>query len=182
MSDDGKPRLRDRRASIVAAVGIGTSLLTAGAIALLVSRTAVPTGPSVPAAGPDVAALFGDATTAALPDGWRIERIYGVYCGAIPVVVTDRRGEQVQIDVLRRAQGGPAGVADTASLSLYLANRGDGSALTSARLGSVAEALAGVLSAHERAGLPLPDLLTFEQRQKRYPDGEFSVTPKGGSR
>ena len=57
-----------------------------------------------------------------------------------------------------------------------------GAAPTAERPGSVAEAVAAVLSAQERAGVSLPDLLTFRERQKRYPNGEFSVTRKRASR
>lgn len=117
-----------------------------------------------------------------------IEAVLPISAGAVPVVMRTPAGERFQVDVLRRDPKGPAGVADTNELSLFIANRGDGETPTAeaqahaarglaawigerlaGREGDAVAALAGASEAGD-AGL-----LTFRERQKAHPGGVFSL-------
>jgi hypothetical protein len=91
-------------------------------------------------------------------------------------------GERFQVDVLRRDHKGPAGVADTAELSLFIANRGDGATPTDEAQAHAARGLAawigerlGEREAAALAELDAGALLTFRERQKAHPEGVFSL-------
>ena len=86
-------------------------------------------------------------------------------------------GEQFQVDVLRRDAGGPAGVADTARLSLFIANKGDGRTPTVEAQAHAARALAGWIAAREddAARRLASELLSFRERQRVHPEGVFSL-------
>jgi hypothetical protein len=100
-----------------------------------------------------------------------------VHHGAVPVLLRTPAGEQVQVDVLRRDPAGPTGVAETARLSLFIANTGDGNTPTAEAQAHAARALAGWLAA--RDGAPAQrlatELLSFRERQRAHPEGVFSL-------
>lgn len=131
---------------------------------------------AAPATDPAVARLFGDIRPGARLDRWSIEAVHPVRMGAIPVVLRTARGDRFQVDVLRRdVAGGPQGVANTPSLSLFVANRGDGSTATDEEQGLGAMALAAALAERESAGAQVPELLTLRERRARHPLGGYSV-------
>lgn len=114
-----------------------------------------------------------------------IESVLPVCAGAVPVVMRTPGGERFQVDVLRRDAKGPAGVAETGELSLFIANRGDGSTPTDEAQAHAARGLAAFIAGRlgEReasavaalAELGETALLTFRERQKAHPEGVFSL-------
>jgi hypothetical protein len=126
---------------------------------------------------PDAAVkeLFGDLAVGGGPVGdYRVERVCGVYLGAIPVVMSTATGLRFQVDVLRRDDGGPRGIANTDRLSLFLANRGGGSQQTDEQQGLAIIALRDALSARENSA-EVQNLLTFDERRRAFREGVFSV-------
>lgn len=101
--------------------------------------------------------------------------------GALPVVMRTPGGEEFQVDVLRRDAKGPTGVAETARLGLFIANKGDGQTPTAEAQAHAARALAGWLAARDPAGAAGPaellaaELLSFRERQRAHPEGVFSL-------
>jgi hypothetical protein len=108
-------------------------------------------------------------------DRWTVVRVHPVHLGAVPVVLATEAGQRYQVDVLARDPAGPAGVANTQQLSLFVANHGDGRTATDEEQGLGAMALAEHLGAREAAGWTAPSLLTLEQRAAQYPEGAFGV-------
>lgn len=106
-----------------------------------------------------------------------VEAVLPLTAGAVPVVMRTPDGERFQVDILRRDPRGPAGVADTARLSLFIANRGDGATRTHEAQAHAARALAAWLAARETdatvAGLG--ELLSHPERQRAHPAGVFSL-------
>lgn len=129
---------------------------------------------------PEVARLFGDIRAGSRLDRWTVEAIHPVHLGAVPVVLRTADGARFQVDVLRRDPdpGARLGVANTASLSVFVANRGDGSTATDEEQGLGAMALGDALAGREAAGAPIPALLTHRERRARHPVGEYSVLAK----
>ncbi len=130
------------------------------------------------AAGPEVRALFGDlAVPGHRLQRWSVVAVHDVTLGAIPVVLAAADGERFQVDVLRRDPSSPAsleGIGRSASLSVFLANQGNGSAPTVEERGLAAMALADALGAREGAGAPIPSaLLTLRDRRRRHPNGVY---------
>ncbi len=168
----------DRR-SFLAAAGLGVGVIAAGVVGSRIGgRSASSDGQESAPAPPltsDVDSLFGDLARGADLGDWRIARVYGVHLGAIPVVMMAPSGKRYQIDVLRRDPNGPAGVGNTRSLSLFVANRGDGERATDEGQGLGAIRLAHALDARERAGAEPPALMTLRERHAAYPNGGLSV-------
>ncbi len=108
-------------------------------------------------------------------DRWVVTGVHAVRMGAVAVVMKTAQGETFQVDVLRRDPSGPAGVANTDTLSLYLANQGRGRSPTDEEHGLGAMALAAFFAAQEEAGLVPPKLLSLDERNQRHPQGMFSV-------
>ena len=109
--------------------------------------------------------------------GWKVVSVHGVHLGAVPVVMEDRRGDRFQVDVCLRDRSpkAPKAVADTARLSFFLANSGDGSTPSAELHGLGAIALAVALG-RRGGGFSRPaGLMTLRQRMKAYPDGAYSV-------
>jgi hypothetical protein len=106
---------------------------------------------------------------------WRVERIYGVKMGAVPVVLSTADGRRVQLNVHRRDPSGANGVGTEGGVTVVVVNRGHGSDSTDEQFGLGAMALATVLAERERSGAALPALLTIEQRSRRFPAGVFEV-------
>jgi len=166
----------DRR-TVLAAVGIGAGVAATGAIGSKVTGSNGDTRPRhlPPPQDAAVAELFGELNEGARIGRWTVKRVYGVHLGAIPVVLQPDAGEAFQVDLLRRDADGPAGVGNTPSLSLYVANRGDGAAPTTEENGLGAMTLANALAERERAGAQVPSLMTMRERLASYPDGIYSV-------
>jgi len=106
-----------------------------------------------------------------------IEAVLPRTAGAVPVVMRTPQGERFQVDILRKDPGGPAGVADTARLSLFVVNRGDGATRTHEAQAHAARALATWLAARETDAsvASLGELLSHPERQRAHPAGVFSL-------
>ena len=106
-----------------------------------------------------------------------IEAVLPLTAGGVPVVLRTWQGERFQVDILRKDPGGPAGVADTARLSLFVVNRGDGATRTHEAQAHAARALAGWLAARETDATvaSLGELLSHPERQRAHPAGVFSL-------
>ncbi len=105
---------------------------------------------------------------------WSIEQVKPTTFGAIPVVMRSPAGDAFQVDVLRRD---PAmqGVADTRRFSLFIANGGNGSTASNDLHARGAKVLAHQLARTEISGAPLPKLMSFSERSRRHPFGNFDV-------
>jgi hypothetical protein len=94
------------------------------------------------------AAPLGDAlAVGSAIDRWTVVAVHPVNCGAVPVVLATADGRRYQVDLLARDPSGPAGVANTERLSLFVANQGDGRTATDEEQGLGAMALAEHLRA-----------------------------------
>jgi hypothetical protein len=119
---------------------------------------------------------LGDAVVVGVALGrWTVVAVHPVHFGAVPVVLATDDGRRYQVDVLARDPGGPAGVANTERLSLFVANHGDGRTATDEEQGLGAMALAEHLRSREAAGWSAPSLLTLDERATQYPEGAFGV-------
>jgi len=153
----------------------------AGAAALVGPAAAAAKKAAEPNQRAQVRALFSGliGESAALA-GWQVKAVYPVGRGAIPVLLSTPAGEPFQVEVLRAGAGAgePVGVAGCDDFSIFLINQGDGSTASEQAQGLGARALAAALA--ERAGLmraagdPLPDLMSFAERARAFPDGRFS--------
>lgn len=117
----------------------------------------------------------------ALPAGlefgrWRVVAVLPVKFGAVPVILTTRRGAHFQIDILRRdrRQGAKRGIAETRHYALYLANLGRGMKPTREEHGLGLIWLAALLRASERRHTP-PALLTLRERLTQHRGERFDV-------
>lgn len=177
-------------------------LVAAGADATLEGVTAqaeaeppLAEGPSVaPAATPEAAPEPLPAqTSATVPEGtphalqealpaglefgrWRVVAVLPVKFGAVPVILTTRRGAHFQIDILRRdrRQGAKRGIAETRHYALYLANLGRGMKPTREEHGLGLIWLAALLRSSERRHTP-PALLTLRERLTQHRGERFDV-------
>ena len=116
---------------------------------------------------------------ALLPPGldlgkWSIEQVKPTTFGAIPVVMRSPAGDAFQVDVLRRDPAMPS-VADTRQFSLFIANGGNGSTASNELHARGAKVLAHQLARTEISGAPLPKLMSFNERSRRHPFGNFDV-------
>jgi len=127
-------------------------------------------------AGDAVRALFGELTDGAdVGTHWRIESLYGLRGGAIPLVLATRSGHRFALEVFRASED-PAPLATAGPLGVYVVNRGDGDVPTDEASGLGAIALARALEARLAAGAPVPDdLVTMTERRRRHPTGVFHV-------
>jgi len=100
-----------------------------------------------------------------------IVAVHPPHYGAVPIVMRTRAGTAFQVDVLARDPQGPAGVADTAELSLFVANRGDGATATDEGQGLAVMAMAARLHDAGRT----PELLTLRERTAQFPGGSYGV-------
>lgn len=110
--------------------------------------------------------LFGHALAGGTSVGrGSVEAVLPITAGAVPVVMRTPDGQRFQVDVLRRDPAGPAAVAETERLALYIANKGDGRTPTSEAQAHAARSLAtwlaerdaddaGLLGWRERAAGP----------------------------
>jgi hypothetical protein len=105
---------------------------------------------------------------------WSIEKVQAPRLGAIAVVMRTPDGEAFQVDMLRRDAGAP-GLADTKHFSLFIANSGNGSTSTDEWQARGVKVLAHHISRTERSGAPLPELMTFSQRERQHPLGNYGI-------
>lgn len=96
------------------------------------------------------------------------------HLGAIAVLLDSEAGP-FQLDVVKKDDRGPEGVANTRSLAIFVLNRGRGRLATSEDQGLAARALAVELDAREAAGAEVPALLTLTERIKQHPRGIFEI-------
>ncbi len=132
-----------------------------------------PTAPAV-AAPHIVPAILAPLRPGTRLDRWIVVHVHPVKLGAVPVVLVGEAGAPFQVDVLRRDPG-VSGVGESPSLAVYVANGGAGAQPTHEDHGLAAMALASYLTERERAGAPVPELLTHAQRTSRHRRGVFSV-------
>lgn len=105
---------------------------------------------------------------------WSIEKVQAPRLGAIAVVMRTPNGDAFQVDMLQRDAGTP-GLADTKHFSLFIANSGNGSKSTDEWQARGVKVLAHHISRTERSGAPLPELMTFSQRKRQHPFGNYGV-------
>ncbi len=87
--------------------------------------------------------LFGHVLAAGTSIGrGTVEAVLPCTAGAVPVVMRTPDGARFQVDVLRRDPDGPAAVAETERLGLYIANKGDGRTPTDEAQAHAARSLA----------------------------------------
>lgn len=127
--------------------------------------------------GAEVRRLFaGLEAGAALEDHWRVERVYGVRAGAIPVVLSAVRGGRFAVEIFRHDEAGSDPIGIARPLALHLVNRGDGAASTDELAGLGVQALARALERRLAHGAAAPStLLTHAERRARHPAGVFHV-------
>ena len=104
---------------------------------------------------------------------WTVEKVQAPMLGAIPVVMRSPAGDAFQVDVLRRDDA-INGVADTKYFSLFVVNGGNGSTSTDEMQARGAKVLAHHLRHTELSGVR-PELMSFAQRSRRHPFGNFGV-------
>lgn len=168
-----RTRLFDRREALQGLGIAGIAVLLDGW--LVPHRTHARPTSSTEAIDPAVRVFLGPLVPGVSIDRWRILDVRGRYLGGIAVVLTTRQGTVFQLDVLRRTENGPPGIADTPSLSVYLLNRGNGRTATPEEQGLGAMALARALARRESEGIPVPTLLSLPERLARFPAGRFDV-------
>lgn len=141
------PRLARRK--VLAAFGAAASVPVLAGCAIRPSQTVAPLG-----------GLVGSL------DGYRVEQVMPAVAGAIPVLMRTPDGTRFQVDVMRRDEDGHAGVANTATYSLYLSNGGAGDRPSGAAEVRGAHLLAQRLTQIEaERGLPeARGLLTLSER------------------
>ncbi len=93
--------------------------------------------------------------------------------GAVPIVLATDAGTRFQVDVLARDDAGPAGVAQTEQLALFVANHGDGSTATDEAQGLGVMALAQRLATLGVAGMPR--LATMRERERDHRGAALGV-------
>ncbi|MFT5352857.1 MAG: hypothetical protein ACI9KE_000054 [Polyangiales bacterium] len=96
-----------------------------------------------------------------------------LHLGAVAVLMRDADGQRFQVDVLR-TDATQEGVRDSAGLSFFLANRGNGHAPSHESHGVSLIELATWCSTRA-SGAPAPELLTWTERASAHPRGAFLV-------
>src|SRR5438132_894116 len=125
-------RMIGRRRFLQTAGGVAAGMVAASLVPKR-ARAGVPDAAALAAMGSqkDEAWLHDDGIMGltagqTIGDRWVVTGVHAVRMGAIAVVLQTKGGEMFQIDVLRRDPSGPAGIGNTDTLSLYLANQGRG--------------------------------------------------------
>lgn len=174
----------------------GAGLVAAGAAAGLgvISRNAdeAPGGPDagLPRARPDaleahrlteataeVREFFGGLAGATVGESWRLEALYSVREGGIPVIMSAANGSRFAVEIFRASESGDGSPPATAGpLAIYVVDRGDGNQATDEAAGLGAMALGAALEARLADGAPIPQALgTLGERRQRHPAGIFHV-------
>jgi hypothetical protein len=156
-------------ASAVAGLAVGAS-----ATAKAASRA---TGPDLPPEPSEDQDLAPAEVLEVLPEGtklgaWTVVHVHAPRMGALPVTL-DVEGHRFQVDVMRRADAGPRGVAETETLSIFLSNEGDGETDT-----DELEGRGAIVLAHFLASRPcerLPKLASHGERARAFPGGRYHV-------
>jgi hypothetical protein len=133
---------------------------------------------SLPRADAEVLRAVGALRPGTNVHGYKVVAVYGVYMGAIPVILQDKKGDRFQVDVCAKdtQPGAPNAVISTRSLSFFLANGGDGIRPSDESKGLGAIALASYLKNRRTAGFRPSGLLTLRERNATHPYGAFSVS------
>ena len=118
-----------------------------------------------PKPDPEVLTFLGPLATGAPLSGtrWRILAIAPLQAGRLPLELADPSGPRIPVEVLRRSDDAPPGIAQTPTLAIYLRNNGDGQSPTDPRAEQAAKALATALTQREQL-TPPPSLATMHQR------------------
>jgi len=124
-----------------------------------------------------VAAAYGCLQPGQKIDRWTVVEVLDPRRGDIPLVLATASGERFRVDVFRRDDAAP-GVANTAALSLYLCNQGQGRQATREEHGLGVMALARALE--DGSATPRLPLLTLRARNRRF--GERSPGAPAGAR
>jgi hypothetical protein len=181
VSDDA-PNLGKR--SLLATLGLAVAAIIAATVVSLLAPdppphargpsptpsasapASAPAPPAEPPPAPDVLALFGDLAASRKMGDLRITRLSGVEEGAIRVEFEPAEGERFRMEIMRRDDKSPPGVAETRSLGIYLVGR-QGAQTPEVRARAATE-LAKVLAASEAGGAAVPmGLLSLEERSAR---------------
>ncbi|MEM6990865.1 MAG: hypothetical protein AAF721_10220 [Myxococcota bacterium] len=153
--------------------GASASALATG---LTLGCDSAPAADAAPKAVPaEAQALLGELRPGAAVEQWTLVAVHPIRHGALPVVLSSAAGTSFQVDIFARDAKGPQGVANTETLSLFVANRGDGGTPTDEDQGLGAMALARALAKQAPKTSALPALSTFAERASQHPDGAFSV-------
>lgn len=124
----------------------------------------------------EVLALFGAlGPGAAIGSHWRLDALYAVRAGGIPVVLSTRNGERFGVEIFRAGEG-PSPLATAGGLALYLVNRGDGDRASDEAAGLGVIALGHALEARLAEGASVPgSLTTLDARRRSHPTGVFHI-------
>ncbi len=126
-----------------------------------------------PATDAQVAKFLGPIQPGLRLGAWTIAATYGVYRGALPFILTNDRGQRLQVDLMATDASSPDGVAATDRGQLYVINSGRGDQFTPRDVEHSVHRLARLLRERERARAV--SFTSFRQRHARYPDGIFVV-------
>lgn len=109
--------------------------------------------------------------------GYKVVSVYGLYLGAIPVVLQDKTGEHFQVDVCAKDGSlmAPRAVAHAGGFSFFLANGGDGRLASHESHGLGAMAMAQYLDRQGTTG-SVEGLLTLQQRNEAHPNGAYTIS------
>jgi hypothetical protein len=120
--------------------------------------------------------FLGPVAPGAVLGGWAVARVYGVFRGALPIVLAHADGRRAQIDLMAHPaapdDASPPGIASTRAGQLYLVNSGRGTRTTPHDLERAIHALAAQLATRDGAGL---GLTSFAERHRCHPGGVFVV-------
>jgi hypothetical protein len=113
---------------------------------------------------PEVLALLGDEISRTRRLGAiAITRITGVEAGAIRLDLQPDQGAAFRFEILKKDPAGPAGIAETNTLSIYLISQPGSQTLESQT--RAAQALAERLAAEETRGAKIPALTSMRERE-----------------
>jgi hypothetical protein len=170
-------------ASAFAVAGLVRVHARANASATSVAPTTAQT-PDLPKPDPEALAtaasreaaleLLGDVRVGTVLSRCRVVEVLPVQMGGIALRMETPDGASFQLDVLRD-DAGNGGVGRAPGLAVHVSNRGDGKTPTDETQGLSAMALGDALARRIREGATVPTLLTFREREARFPGGRFTV-------
>jgi hypothetical protein len=132
---------------------------------------------TLPKADEAVMAALGSIRPGTDVYGYSVVAVYGVYLGAVPVVLQDKSGDRFQVDVCAKdgGFGAPRAVAHAKGFSFFLANGGDGRLASHEAHGLGAMALAQFLDRQGASG-SVTGLLSLRERNQTYPNGAYTIS------
>lgn len=181
-----------RRDALSALGASASAFAVAGLVRTHAARTptaqraseALPHAPATPPPDPEALAsaaareaaleLLGDVRAGSLLARCRVIEVLPVQLGGIALRMETPDGARFQLDVLRDDRG-DGGVGRAPGLAVHVSNRGDGKTPTDETQGLSAMALGDALARRLREGATVPALLTFREREGRWPGGRFLV-------